>query len=85
MSYPELLSNFGEISVKEYISEGISHPVFCGNLIYKIRRAKGASNFFSSGTKVVKRIRPGKYDQVYIEDDRPCDGFFFRFFFYKYW
>ena len=27
-SYSELLSIFGEISHQEYISEGISHPVF---------------------------------------------------------
>ena len=49
-SYSELLSKFGDISFKEYLSKGISHPVFYGDLVYKLRRVKDTPNFFSSGS-----------------------------------
>ena len=41
-SYSELLSKFGDtcISFQEYVSKGISHPVFYGDLAYKLRRVK---------------------------------------------
>ena len=39
-SYTELLSKFGDISFQEYLSKGISHPVFYGDLVYKLRRVK---------------------------------------------
>ena len=38
--YSDLLSKFGKISFQEYVSEGISHPVVYGDLVYK----KGGSN-----------------------------------------
>ena len=66
MSYFDLLSKFGEKSFQEYVSEGISHPVLCGDLVYKLRRVKCEANFVSSGSKIVKRIRRRKYDQVII-------------------
>ena len=40
VSYSDLLSIFGEISFQEYVSEGIFHPVFYGDLLYKVRRVK---------------------------------------------
>ena len=54
MSYSDLLSKFGEISFQEYVSEGISHPVFYGDLVYKLRRVKCEGNFVSSCSKIVK-------------------------------
>ena len=39
-SYSELLSKFGDISFQEYLSKGISLPVFYGDLVYKLRRVK---------------------------------------------
>ena len=30
---------------QEYVSEGITHPVFYGDLVYKNRRVKGEANF----------------------------------------
>ena len=39
-SYSELLSEFGDIPFQEYVSKGISQPVFYGNLLYKLRRVK---------------------------------------------
>ena len=66
-SYSELLSKFGDISFQEYLSKGISHPVFHGDLDYKLRRVKDTPNFFSSGSKIVKRLRRRQYDPVIIE------------------
>ena len=66
-SYSELLSKFGDISFQEYFSKGISHPVFYGDLVYKLRRVKDTPNFISSGSKIVKRLRRRQYDPVIIE------------------
>ena len=66
-SYSELLSKFGEISFQDYVSQGIAHPVFYGDLVYKLRRVKGAANFISSGSKIVKRLRRRQYDPAIIE------------------
>ena len=67
-----LSSHFGEISFQEYVSEGIFHPVFYGDLVYKLRRVKCEANFVLSSSKIVKRLQRRKYDQVNREDDRPC-------------
>ena len=61
-SYSELLSKFGAISFQEYVSKGITHPDFYGDLVYKLRRVKSESNFISSGSKIVKRLRRRQYD-----------------------
>ena len=58
---------FGDISFQEYLSQGISQPVFYGDLVYKRRRVKDTPNFFSSGSKIVKRLRRRQYDPVIIE------------------
>ena len=56
-SYFELLSKFGEMSFQyKCVSEGISHPVFYGDLVYKLRRVKFEPNFISSGSKIIKRL-----------------------------
>ena len=56
-----------DISFQEYLSKGISHPVFYGDLVYKLRRVKDTPNFISSGSKIVKRLRRRQYDPVIIE------------------
>ena len=66
-SYSELLSKFGTISFQDYVSQGITHPVVYGDLVYKLRRVKGEANFISSGSKIVKRLRRRHYDPVIIE------------------
>ena len=55
-SYSELLSTFGAISFQDYVSQGITHPVFYGDIGYKLRRVKGEANFISSGSKIVKHL-----------------------------
>ena len=66
-SYSDLLSVFGEISFKEYVSEGNSHLVFYGDQVYKLRRVKCEANFFSSVSDIFKRIRRRTYDPVVID------------------
>ena len=39
--YIALLSKFGAISFQAYVSQGITHPVFYGDLVYKLRWVKG--------------------------------------------
>ena len=64
-SYSDLLSKFGEISFQEYVTEGISQPVFYGDLVYKLKRVRCEANFVSSGSKTGLRCR--KYDPLIIE------------------
>ena len=64
--YSDLLSKFGEISFQEYVTDGISHPVFYGDLVYKLRRVRCEDNFVSSGIEIVKRLRRRKYDKLII-------------------
>ena len=52
---------------RNLLSKGISHPVFYGDLVYKLRRVKDTPNFISSGSKIVKRLRRRQYDPVIIE------------------
>ena len=64
--YSERLSKFGAISFQEYVSKGITHPVFYGGLVYKLRNVKGEANFISSGATLVRRLRRRKYDPAII-------------------
>ena len=66
-SYSKLLSKFGAISFQDYVSQGITHPVFYTDLVYKLRRFKGEANFISSGSKIVKRLRRRQYDPAIFE------------------
>ena len=66
-SPPELLSKFGAISLQEYVSKGIIHLIFYGDLVYKLRRVKGEANFISSSSKIVKRLRRRQYDPTILE------------------
>ena len=66
-SYSDLFSTFGEISFQEYVTEGISQPVFYGDLVYKLRRVRCEANLVSSVSKIVKRLRRRKYDPLIIE------------------
>ena len=41
--------------------------IFYGDLVYKLRRAKGEANFISLGSKIVKRLRRRQYDPAIVE------------------
>ena len=49
------------------MSKGISHSVFFGDLVSKLRRVKETPNFILSGSKIVKRLRQRQYDPLIIE------------------
>ena len=66
-SYSELLSKFGNILFQEYVSEGISHPAFYGDIAQKLRRVKDTPNSISSDSKIVKRLRRRMYDPSIFE------------------
>ena len=63
---PNLCRNLVIIRSKN-VPKGISHPAFYGDLVYKLRRVKYTSNFISSGSKIVKRLRRREYDPLIIE------------------
>ena len=44
-SYSELLFKFGAKSFQDYVSQGITHPVSYGDLVYKFWMVKGEANF----------------------------------------
>ena len=48
-SYSELLSKFGAISFQEYVSKGITHLVFYGDLVYKLREGHRRIEFHLVG------------------------------------
>ena len=64
---PNFCRNFCDISFQEYVSKGISHSVFYGDLDYKLRRVEDTPNFISSGSKIVKRHLRRQYDPLIIE------------------
>ena len=66
-SYSELMSKFGALSFQNFVSKGITCPVFYGDLVYKFRWIKGETNFISLGLKIVKRLRRCQYDPMIIE------------------
>ena len=47
--YSELLSKFGAISFQEDVFRGITHPVFYGDLVDKLRRVKDKNEFHLVG------------------------------------
>ena len=52
---------------RSYVTEEISHPVFYGDLVYKLRKVRIEANFVSSGSKIVKRLRRRMYDPLITE------------------
>ena len=63
---PNLYLNMAK-TFQKYVSEGISHPVFYGDLVSKLRRVKCEANCVPSGSKIIKHLRRRKYDPVIIE------------------
>ena len=50
----------------EYVNARIC-GIFDGDLVYKLMRVKDTTNFISSGSKIVKRLRRRQYDPLIIE------------------
>ena len=57
--HPELIVKFN-IGLKTLLQQGISEPIFYGDLVYKFKRIVGKPNFSDQFKKIVKRyIRVG--------------------------
>ena len=66
-NYQSLLVKFGALSVREYVSSGISNPSFYGDLVNKIRRVKGEHNFQRKCIKRVRRLLHRGYNPEVIK------------------
>ena len=67
-SYSELLSKFGDISFQEYfVKRNLSLGLLRWSSL-QTKEVKDTPNFFSSGSKIVKRLRRRQYDPVIIEN-----------------
>lgn len=66
-NHQALILKFGQRSASKYISQGISQPVFYGDLLNKIKRVKGKRNFIVKCSKIVKRLKYRGYDPRVIK------------------
>ena len=64
--YAELLLKYGQVTFTEFVSKGISHPPFYGDLIYKLRRIKNDTNCLASSKRIIGRILKRKYDPIVV-------------------
>lgn len=65
-NYKELLLKFGPVHFYDYVTNGISHPKFYGDLVIKLRKIINNNNFHTSCRKLVKRFVYRKYDKTII-------------------
>uniref|UniRef100_UPI003EB7F07C hypothetical protein n=1 Tax=Klebsiella pneumoniae TaxID=573 RepID=UPI003EB7F07C len=62
-NYSELLLKYGNLTYHDYVTRGISHPPFYGDLVFKLRKIINTKDFLTSCKKVVKRFVNRKYDK----------------------
>ena len=62
---PELVSKYGS-NLKTLLREGLSKPVFYGDVIYKLRKILGHGNFSFMFTKIIKRFIKRGYDPIVL-------------------
>ena len=63
--------------------KGISHPAYYGDLVFNLGKTKGATNFISSNSKNVKRLRRRYFEPLVIAKStvlclvllQPCTNF----------
>ena len=61
--HSELIVKYN-ICSKIFLQQGISEPVFCGDLVYKFKRIVGETNFSDQFKKIIKRYKiVSEYDQ----------------------
>ena len=61
-NYSQLLLKFGSIHATEYITMGITQPVFYGDMINKIKRIKGRQHNHRKCVRIIKRLLYRGYD-----------------------
>ena len=59
------------VSLKKLLQQGISEPEFYGNLVYRIRKIVGKSNFAVQFRKLINRYKRIGYNQ-YIMRQTVC-------------
>ena len=64
--YAGLLLKYGQVTFTDFVSKGISHPPFYGDLIYKLRRIKNNTNYLASSKRIIGRILKRKYDPIVV-------------------
>lgn len=65
--YKELLLKYGNsVSYLDFVTQGISHPQFYGDLVLKVRKIYHSSNFFTSCKKIVKKLLHKRYDKAVL-------------------
>ena len=62
-NYKELLLKYGSLSYYDFVIQGISHPQFYGDLVFKIRKILYTDNFYTSCKKIIKRLAHRRYNK----------------------
>ena len=63
-NYKELLLKFGHISYYDFVAQGIAHPKFYGDLVFKLRKIVNTDSFHVSSKRILKRFIRRKYDKT---------------------
>ena len=72
--HSELIVKYN-IGLKTLLQQGISEPIFYGDLVYKFKRIVGKSNFSDQFKNIVKRyIRVGYHATVCMPGFNPNHG-----------
>lgn len=64
--YPDLIQKY-RCSLKSLLQQGISQPVFYGDLIYKLRKIKGNVNFSQLFVKTICRFKKKGYQHDILQ------------------
>jgi hypothetical protein len=64
--YPEILLRYGQVSISQYVTRGISQPSFYGDLVYKLRRIKNNPDVSSVATKILRKFLKRSYDPLIV-------------------
>ena len=59
--HPELIVKYN-IGLKTLLQQGISEPIFYGDLVYKFKRIVGKPNFSDQIDKIIKRYKKVRYN-----------------------
>ena len=54
-------------NLKTLLRQGISHPEFYGDVIYRLRKIIGKNHFSSLFTKIIRKYRKRNYDVIILQ------------------
>ena len=61
------LINKYNCSLKTLLQQGISHPEFYGDVVYKLKKILGNAHFTSMFQKIIKKYRKLNYDPLILQ------------------